>query len=174
MKLRAFRLIAVLSLAALGPRLVTAPAAPPAVYSAITAGERISEAGRTMDVCAPSMVVGATCSAADLCWAAAQAALDVTADDGTTLRSEKARDLASYYARGKALVYKKTDHLWSEPLRAIGPSCFFYAYVDTEQRKLVAVQPPARVGAFRIPLTHSKAAAQRVASGEMQQDELFQ
>jgi hypothetical protein len=35
-------------------------------------------------------------------------------------------------------------------------------------------QRPRNSLSFRIPLTHSKAAAQRVASGEMQQDELLQ
>jgi len=99
----------------------------------------------------------------------------VTADDDTVLGSVGARDLVSYYAHGKSVAYKRTDHLLHENLLevlwAVDPSCFFYAYV--QDGKLHAVPPPSRIGAYRIPLTHSKASAARVIKGTMNEDELL-
>ena len=75
------------------------------------------------------------------------------------------------------MAYKKTEHLVKEELLdvlwAVDPHYFFFAYVDADARKLVAVQPPARVGAFRVPVTRSEAAQARVVAGDAWADELL-
>ena len=155
----------------------SAPVAPAEVFAAVKAGQSLADTKRRLHVAALSMMVGGDCSAADACWVVAQDALDVVAEDGTILRSVLARDLLSYYARGKGMAYKKTEHLVKEELLdvlwAVDPHSFFFAYVDADARKLVAVQPPARVGAFRVPVTRSKAAQARVVAGDAWADELL-
>ena len=85
------------------------------------------------------MMVGGDCSAADACWVVAQDALDVVAEDGTSLGSVFARDLLSYYARGKGMAHKGTEHLVKEELLdvlwAVDPHSFFFAYVDADARQ---------------------------------------
>ena len=155
----------------------SAPVAPAEVFAAVKAGQSLADTKRRLHVAALSMMVGGDCSAADACWVVAQDALDVVAEDGTILRSVFARDLLSYYARGKGMAYKGTEHLVKEELLdvlwAVDPHSFFFAYVDADARKLVAVQPPARVGAFRVPVTRSKAAQARVVAGDAWADELL-
>lgn len=118
-------------LAALFARVVPAPIAPPLVFEAISQGRPLNENERILDVAMPSMLYGADCSAAHPCWVVAQEAVNVVAEDGTTLKSVSSRDVVSCYARGKAVSYRKTRHLILEPLLdvmwAIDPDSFFYA-----------------------------------------------
>ena len=127
--------------------MASSPVAPAEVFQRVTAGKALAEGARILDVAQPSMVIGADCSA-DPCWIIAEQAMDVVADDGRTLGSTKARQLVSYWARGKSVAYKGTQHLLHEQLLdvmwAVDPGSFFFAYLDSSTRKLMAVPPPHR------------------------------
>ena len=113
----------------------------------IRGGRPLRNQGRVLDVAAPSMVVGAQCSATEPCWVMAQTSVHVTASDGTTLRSVGARDLLTYLARGKSMALPRAAHLIKEELIevlwAVDPTSFFFAYVRSSDHKLVAVPVPA-------------------------------
>ena len=80
--------------------LIAADVPPWHIVAAIKDGNSLAISAKNfhIEVAAPSMIVGAECSAVDPCWVAAEASIDVVGADGKALRSVGARYIITSYS----------------------------------------------------------------------------
>jgi hypothetical protein len=124
-----------------------------AVCTAAQAGAQLENAEGVLDVASQSMVVGATCSTAEPCWATAGTELlGVQADDGARLSSVRSSHLLkrcskplSNHNHPQLIRAGLLDALWR-----LDPDSYFYAHV--QEGKLRALPLELSVDpALRIP-----------------------
>ena len=132
-----------------------------------------------LDTVDASMFVSVPAGPSDLpcTWAVVQVALEtvVTSSAGRELASAKARDVLGHHARRKSLTYPRAPNLIAlkllEVLWAVDPDSFVFAYV--RGGKLVLVNTPAKVGAYRVPSTATQKDAAKVVAGTLDADEVL-